>query len=58
VTGDDFQHWLDLDGSGPDAVQVGVDVAALSAQTRERIGAWNELGRGLCDRFLKVVSQL
>ena len=58
VTGQDFQHWLDLDGAGPDSVRVGLDVAALSGQTRERIRAWNELGRGLCERFLNVVSQL
>jgi GMP synthase (glutamine-hydrolysing) len=58
VTGADFQHWLDLDGTHPDAVEAGLDVAAVSIQTRERIEGWNELGRGLCARFLKVASQL
>ena len=31
------------------------DADALRAATRERIGAWNELGRGLCAAFLAAV---
>jgi GMP synthase-like glutamine amidotransferase len=58
VTGEDFQRWLDLDGMGSDALQAGLDVAAVAEQTRERIGTWNQLGRGLCERFLNVVSEL
>lgn len=58
VTGPDFQHWLELDGAGPDAAQAGLDVAAVSEQTRERVSAWNALGRGLCERFLRVASEL
>ena len=41
-----------------DAVRIGVDPAALGAQTSERIAAWNELGRGLCERFLARAAQL
>ena len=32
-----------------------VDRDALRVATRERIGAWNALGRGLCRRFLDAV---
>ena len=58
VTGADFQHWLDVDGTGPDPVRIGLDVAAVAERTRERIGAWNQLGHGLCERFLRVAAQL
>ncbi len=37
----------------PDAVRIGVDPDVLSAQILERIGEWNQLGRGLCGRFLQ-----
>jgi GMP synthase-like glutamine amidotransferase len=56
VTGDAYQHWLALDGTGADAVQAGLDVAAVAARTRELIGPWNQLGRGLCERFLELVA--
>jgi GMP synthase (glutamine-hydrolysing) len=58
VTGPDFQHWLDVDGTGPDPVRIGLDVTAVAEQTRERIGAWNQLGQGLCERFLRLAAQL
>ncbi len=40
------EEWLAED---PDDVP---DPAGLRAETQERIGAWNELGRGLCAAFL------
>ncbi len=58
VTGADFQHWLDVDGAGPDPVRIGLDVVAVAEQTRGRIGAWNQLGHGLCERFLRLAAQL
>jgi GMP synthase (glutamine-hydrolysing) len=58
VTAQDFQRWLELDADGPDAKEISLDAAALDAQVHERIGTWNELGRGLCARFLKVASAL
>ena len=58
VTGEDFQHWLEVDGADEDAVGMGLDVSAVAAQTRERIESWNRLGHGLCERFLRVASQL
>jgi GMP synthase (glutamine-hydrolysing) len=58
VTGPAFQHWVDVDGTRADATQAGLDLTAVAGQTRERIGAWNDLGYGLCERFLKVASRL
>lgn len=50
VRGEDFESWLESSSDGP------ADPEALRALTRQRIEAWNELGRGLCDRFLQVVG--
>ena len=58
VTREDFQRWLDVYDSDEDAVRIGVDPASLAAQTAPRIAGWNELGRGLCARFLRVASEL
>jgi GMP synthase-like glutamine amidotransferase len=52
----DAIHWIEDYESDPDAVRSGVDPEALAAQTRQRIGAWNELGRGLCRRFLDLAA--
>jgi GMP synthase-like glutamine amidotransferase len=49
--------WLADYRKDRDAVRMGVDPAALRGETRQRIGRWNELGRGLCARFLAVVSR-
>ena len=35
-----------------------VDAAALLAETRERIGVWNELGRGLCTGFVEAAERV
>ncbi len=40
----------------PDAVRIGVDHASCG-RDRERIAAWNELGRGLCGRFLTAAER-
>ena len=49
VRGEQVESWLAED---PDDV---ADPAALRAATRERIAAWNELGRRLCSAFLQAV---
>jgi GMP synthase (glutamine-hydrolysing) len=51
VRAEQVESWLAED---PDDI---ADAAALRAATRERIGAWNELGRGLCAAFLAVSSR-
>ena len=52
VTTKDAEAWIDDYRSDEDAVRIGLDPDALRAETRSRIGAWNDLGRGLCGRFL------
>lgn len=39
-----------------DAVLMGIDPDVLSAEILERIGEWNQLGRGICGRFLEVAA--
>jgi GMP synthase (glutamine-hydrolysing) len=48
VRAEQVESWLAED---PDDV---ADPAALRAATRERIDAWNELGRKLCSAFLRA----
>ena len=50
VTAAQVERWLTED---PEDVP---DPDALRAATRERIGAWNRLGRGLCAAFLERVG--
>jgi GMP synthase (glutamine-hydrolysing) len=53
VTPEDLDEWLrtaDPKEDGP------IDVEALRAESEQRIGAWNELGRELCGRFLEVAE--
>jgi GMP synthase-like glutamine amidotransferase len=52
----DALKWIDDYRSDPDAVAIGVDPEALAAETREKIGAWNEIGRTLCARFLELAA--
>jgi GMP synthase (glutamine-hydrolysing) len=52
VTMADFDSWLDSYGTDPDAVALELDPDALRADTEQLIAGWNDLGRGLCARFL------
>jgi len=52
VTGADVNTWLDSYDSDEDAVRIGLDPEALRAETEPRLGDWNELGRGIAERFL------
>jgi GMP synthase (glutamine-hydrolysing) len=58
VSAADAHGWIDDYRSDEDAVRIGLDPAALRAQTRERIRGWNELGQGLCERFLEAAQQV
>jgi GMP synthase (glutamine-hydrolysing) len=49
-------EWIEEYHVDPDAVRIGVDPRHLAAESAERIGAWNELGRGLCGRFLEAAA--
>ena len=55
VSAADVAHWIESYHVDPDAVRLGIDPAVLGPATSGRIGAWNELGRGLCERFLAAV---
>jgi GMP synthase-like glutamine amidotransferase len=50
----DALHWIDDYETDPDAVRIGIDPAALGLETEEKIGAFNQLGRDLCRRWLEV----
>jgi GMP synthase (glutamine-hydrolysing) len=56
VSAEDAEAWIDDYRSDEDAVRFGLDPEALRAETRSRIGAWNELGRELCGRFLDAAA--
>ncbi len=57
VTPRDFQSWLDNYALDDDAVRVGLDPAAIARETAGRMDAWQDLGRGICERFLGVVQK-
>jgi GMP synthase (glutamine-hydrolysing) len=48
----DALAWIDDYRSDEDAVRIGIDPAALRAETEAKIGAFNQLGRDLCARWL------
>lgn len=50
----DALHWIEDYRSDPDAVRIGIDPAVLGPETEAKIGAFNELGRELCLRWLEV----
>ena len=52
VTLAQVESWIDEEDDLP------VDAAALLAETRERIGVWNELGRGLCAGFVETAERV
>jgi len=56
VPANDAEAWIDDYRSDEDAVRIGLDPGALRAETRSRIDAWNELGRGVCGRFLDAAA--
>jgi GMP synthase (glutamine-hydrolysing) len=51
---EDAEAWIHDYRKDEDAVALGLDPEELRAETRRRIGGWNELGRGLCARFLEA----
>lgn len=50
----DALHWVDDYEADPDAVRIGIDPTVLGPETEAKIGAFNELGRELCRRWLQV----
>jgi GMP synthase-like glutamine amidotransferase len=55
VTLEDFESWVrSADPRGDASI---VDLDQLLSETRDRIAAWNELGRGLCGRFFDAIRR-
>jgi GMP synthase-like glutamine amidotransferase len=52
VTAHAVESWIRDYGRDDDAVRAGLDHGALRAETARAIGLFNELGRGICGRFL------
>lgn len=51
----DAEAWIDDYRSDEDAVRIGLDPDVLRRRTHCSIDQWNELGRGLCARFLESI---
>lgn len=58
VSAQDAARWIRDYRTDEDAIRIGLDPDALGEQTRERIGAWNQVGRALCGRFLEVSQRI
>jgi GMP synthase-like glutamine amidotransferase len=56
VSAADALHWIDDYETDADAVRIGVDPTALVIETEAKIGAFNQLGRDLCRRWLDVAA--
>lgn len=56
VSAADAWRWIDDFEADEDAVRIGVDPTVLQSETEPRIGAFNELGRDLCRRWLNFVA--
>ena len=52
VSAADAADWIADYSSDEEAVRIGLDPAALGAETAAKIGAFNRLGRDLCTRWL------
>jgi GMP synthase (glutamine-hydrolysing) len=52
VTLAQVQSWVD------EKEEVPIDEETLMAETRERIAAWNDLGRGLCGAFMDAAERV
>lgn len=53
----DALAWIADYRSDPDAVRIGLDPDALRAETEAKIGAFNELGRALCNHWLDLADE-
>jgi GMP synthase-like glutamine amidotransferase len=56
VTLADLGSWLDSWDGDPSAVATGLDPEAIRAQSTAKIGYWNDVGRGISERFLAVAA--
>jgi GMP synthase (glutamine-hydrolysing) len=54
VTEPDLGAWLDDWRNDPGAVATGLDPEAIRTESAGKIGAWNESGRAIAERFLEL----
>lgn len=52
----DALRWTEEFETDPDAVRIGIDPTVLSLEIEAKIGAFNDLGRELCGRWLDVAA--
>ena len=57
VSAADALHWIDDYETDTDAVRIGIDPTALALETEAKIGAFNELGRDICRRWLDFADR-
>jgi GMP synthase (glutamine-hydrolysing) len=57
VNSSDVEAWIEDRSSDLDAIRMELDWQQLRERTRASIGGWNELGRGLCERFLDAATR-
>jgi GMP synthase (glutamine-hydrolysing) len=53
----DAIHWINDYESDPDAVRIGIDPAALLAESEPKLDAWNALGRDMVRRWAAAATQ-
>jgi GMP synthase (glutamine-hydrolysing) len=56
VSAADALCWIEDYESDEDAVRIGIDPTALAIETEAKIGAFNDLGRDLCRRWLDLAA--
>ena len=56
VTEADYGSWLDEFSDDPGAVATGLDPEAVRTETAGKIAAWNDVGRGIAERFLATTA--
>jgi GMP synthase (glutamine-hydrolysing) len=56
VTSRDFASWIEDYRSDEDAVAIGLDAEEFRDRTEAAMASWNELGRGVCERFLSQAA--
>jgi GMP synthase (glutamine-hydrolysing) len=57
VTMGDIHRWIDDYRSDEDAVRIGLDPDELRRRSELAIDRWNEIGRGICERFVTAAAQ-
>lgn len=49
-------RWIDEYHTDPDALRIGIEPGPLHTETAEKLDRWNDIGRGICRRFLEAAD--